>query len=111
MFRLTRPLFQALKQSTGVTGLAVHPDPLPALIKTYESTLTSLEAIPATSIYRQGVEALTLNKLKIAKEANGDVAKVETALDEGQIEQSLDIASDELKLAAKMLEWKAYVPH
>jgi len=109
MFRLTRPLYQALKQSTGITGLAVHPDPLPALIKTYESTLTSLEALPASSVYRQGVEALTLNKLKLVKAANGDVAKAEAALDEGQIEEAIDIASDELKLTSKMLEWKACV--
>lgn len=108
MFRLTRPLFQVTKRTTGIYGLNVHPDPLPELVKTYESTLSALSAIPQTSVYRQGVEALVRNKLHIVKTANGDVATVEAKLNEGQIEEALDIASDELKLAAKMVEWKAY---
>ncbi|KAF9056206.1 Ndufa5, NADH-ubiquinone oxidoreductase subunit [Panaeolus papilionaceus] len=110
MFRLTRPLFQVAKRSTGITGLAVHPNPLPALIKTYESTLTTLNAIPQTSVYRQGVEALIQHKLNIVKNANGDIAAAEQKLQEGQIEESLDIASDELSLATNMLEWKAWEP-
>lgn len=87
----------------------MHPDPLPQLAKTYESTLSALAAIPPTSVYRQGVEALTQRKLKIVQDAQGDIAAVEKQLDEGQIEESLDIASDELKLAAQMVDWKAYV--
>jgi NADH dehydrogenase (ubiquinone) 1 alpha subcomplex subunit 5 len=107
MFRVTRPLYQVLKRTTGITGLAVHPNPLPELTKTYESTLTQLSSIPQTSVYRQSVEALTQRKLKIVQGANGDIATVEKQLDEGQIEESLDIASDELSLATKMVEWKA----
>ena len=107
MFRLTRPLYQALKQSTGITGLPVHPNPLPELTKAYENTLSVLASIPTTSVYRQGVEALTRHKLNIVQKANGDVATVERDLNEGQIEQALDIANDEFKLATKMLEWKA----
>jgi len=107
MFRLSRPLFQVLKKTTGITGLAVHPNPLPELSKTYESILTLLASIPSTSVYRQGVEALTQRKLKIVQGANGDIAAVEKQLAEGQIEEALNIASNELKLAAKMVEWKA----
>ena len=110
MFRLTRPLFTAVtKRSTGIVGLKVHHDPLPELKKTYEATLQTLSAIPQTSVYRQGTEALTLHKLKVLERANGDVSVVETELDEGHIEESLDIAQDELSVANKMLEWKAYV--
>ncbi|EKM83847.1 NdufA5, NADH-ubiquinone oxidoreductase ETC complex subunit [Agaricus bisporus var. burnettii JB137-S8] len=108
MFRLTRPLYQALKRSTGVTGLAVHPNPLPELIKTYESTISILSSIPQTSVYRQGTEALTRHKLNIVQAVNGDIIEAEKKLNEGQIEESLDIASDELQLAQKMLEWKAW---
>lgn len=109
MFRLTRPLFQVYKQTTHITGLAVHPDPLPALAKIYQSTLTQLSSIPETSVYRQGVEALTLHKLKVVEGANGNIAAVEKELNEGQIEESLNIASDELNLVGKMAEWKSYV--
>ena len=66
-----------------------------------------LSTIPETSVYRQGVEALTRNKLIIIQEANGDVAAAEKKLDEGLIEQALDVAKDELGLVSKMIEWKA----
>lgn len=108
MLRVTRPLLQrVLKSSTGVTGLAVHPDPLPELAKTYEATLAQLQTLPPTSAYRQSVEALTQRKLKIVQAADSNVAAVEKELDEGQIEESLDIAHDELKLVSKMAQWKA----
>lgn len=107
MLRLSRPLLQALKKTTGIYGLNVHPDPLPELIKTYQSTLTQLSSIPQTSVYRQGAEALTRRKLDVVEGVNGDIAEAEKLLNEGQIEESLDIAADELSLAAKILEWKA----
>ncbi|KAL0951135.1 hypothetical protein HGRIS_007870 [Hohenbuehelia grisea] len=110
MLRLTRPLYQVLKQTTGITGLKVHPNPLPELAKTYESTLSLLQSIPSTAVYRQGAEALTQRKLKIVQDAKGDISAVEKQLDEGQIEESLDIASDELRVAAKMIELKAWEP-
>jgi NADH dehydrogenase (ubiquinone) 1 alpha subcomplex subunit 5 len=110
MLRLTRPLFQAVrKTTTGITGLSVHPDPLPELTRTYEQTLSALSAIPATSVYRQGVEALTKHKLTIVQKASGDITRAEAELDEGQIEEALTIAHDELKLVGQMAEWKAYV--
>lgn len=109
MFRVTRPLFQALKTTTGITGIPVHHNPLPTLIETYQSTLSRLNDIPTTSVYRQGVEAITKRKLAIVQDAQGDVAAVEKGLDEGQIEEAIMIAKDELALAGKMIEWKAYV--
>ncbi|PPQ88627.1 hypothetical protein CVT25_010203 [Psilocybe cyanescens] len=111
MFRLTHSLRQALKRTTGIHGLNVHPNPLPELVKTYESTLSTLQSIPQTSVYRQGVEALVRRKLNIvANKSNGDISLAEKLLKEGQIEEALDIAADELALAAKMVEWKAWEP-
>jgi NADH dehydrogenase (ubiquinone) 1 alpha subcomplex subunit 5 len=107
MLRLTRPLLQALRSTTGLTGLAVHPDPLPALTLTYQNTLSQLARIPETSVYRQATEALIQNKLDIVKAANTDIAAAEKGLGEGLIEESLLIAVDELKLAAQMVDWKA----
>jgi NADH dehydrogenase (ubiquinone) 1 alpha subcomplex subunit 5 len=111
MLRLTRPLLQQAlrKSSTGITGLAVHPNPLPELLKTYESTLSLLSSLPASSVYRQSVEALTQRKLNLVRYAtpDGGVAAVERALDEGQIEEALDAAGDEYRLVEKMVEWKA----
>ncbi|KAJ7487646.1 ETC complex I subunit conserved region-domain-containing protein [Mycena galericulata] len=110
MLRLSRPLFQALRSTTGLTGLAVHPDPLPALTTTYQNTLTQLAHIPETSVYRQATEALIQKKLEIVNAANADIAAAEKGLGEGIIEESLLIAVDELKLAAQMVDWKAWEP-
>ncbi|KAI0932246.1 hypothetical protein AcW1_000579 [Taiwanofungus camphoratus] len=111
MFRLTRPLFNQLrKTTTGITGLHVHHDPLPELVKTYQSTLTMLSSIPETSVYRQGVEAFTQHKLKIVQGSNGNIEEAEKQLGEGHIEESLDIAEDEMKLVSNMIEWKAWEP-
>ena len=43
------------------------------------------------------------------KASNGDINAAEKELGEGQIEESLDIAQDELSLVQKMIEWKACV--
>lgn len=110
MFRFTRPLLQqALKTSTGITGLKVHPNPLPALIETYQATLARVSEIPPSSVYRQSVEAITQRKLSIVQDAKEDIATAEEALDDGQIEDALAVAQDELSLIGKMIEWKAYV--
>jgi NADH dehydrogenase (ubiquinone) 1 alpha subcomplex subunit 5 len=95
-----------LKASTGITGLAVHPDPLPELLSTYKSTLSVISTFPQESVYRQATEALLKHRTAIVEKAAGDVAAVEKELDAGQIEQVLDVAKDELQLAGKMFEWK-----
>jgi NADH dehydrogenase (ubiquinone) 1 alpha subcomplex subunit 5 len=60
-------------------------------------------------VYRKSAEALTHCKLKLMRDTppDGDVAAVERALDEGQIEEALDAAGDEFRLVEKMVEWKA----
>ncbi|CAE6521492.1 unnamed protein product [Rhizoctonia solani] len=108
MLRFTRPLRQALKTTTGIHGIAVHPDPLPALRKTYESTLSILSQMPSHAVYRQGTEALVKHRLDLVEKANGDATNIEKALGEGQIEEILMSAEDELSLAGKMLEWKSW---
>ncbi|CAE6446408.1 unnamed protein product [Rhizoctonia solani] len=110
MLRFTRPLRQALKTTTGIYGVAVHPDPLPALRKTYESTLSILSQMPSHAVYRQGAEALVKHRLDLVEKAKGDATLVENALGEGQIEEILMSATDELSLAGKMLEWKPWEP-
>jgi NADH dehydrogenase (ubiquinone) 1 alpha subcomplex subunit 5 len=95
-----------LKASTGITGLAVHPEPLPALKSTYTSTLSLLSSLPATSVYRQATEAITKHRLALVDGANGDSAAAETSL-EAQVEVAIEEAKDEEKLVGKMIEWKA----
>jgi ETC complex I subunit conserved region len=90
-------------------GLAVHPNPLPALRTTLESTLQTLSAIPEASVYRQATTAIIQRRLAILDRAKGNVSVVEKQIDQGQIEEVLKAAEDELSLAGKMIEWKAWV--
>lgn len=116
MLRCTRPLFQALshqatsasfKTSTGITGLEVHSNPLPALHSTLKQTLSLLSSIPSASVYRQGVEATVKSNLSIIEAAKGDVVAVENQMNLGQIEEVLQSATAEQSLVEKMIEWKA----
>jgi NADH dehydrogenase (ubiquinone) 1 alpha subcomplex subunit 5 len=112
----TVPAFtRQLKTSTGILGIAVHPDPLPALSKTYKETLQILKTLPDSAAYRKSTESIVASRLKIVEDAlsggAGDAAveKVEQALGEGQIEQILMVAEDEHLLAQQMVEWKPFV--
>ncbi|WWD17626.1 hypothetical protein CI109_102067 [Kwoniella shandongensis] len=110
MFRASRVLLSALKPiktTTGITGLEVHPDPLPALKSIYSSTLSSLSSLPPTSVYRQATEALTKHRLSVVEKSGDDVAQVEGEF--GKIvELLLDEAKTEEGLVAKMTEWKSW---
>lgn len=119
-----------LKQSTNLTGFVVHTNPLPALVHTYQATLTGLGHLPPSSAYRQASEALTQHRLAVVQDAmkahgvtvdkyDGDrrpgegdeaVGRVEKALGgptDLQVEQLLDIARREETLVARMIDWKA----
>lgn len=54
---------------TGLTGLATHPSPRSTLLHHYNSTLTKLQQIPESSVYRQSTEALTRHRLKVIEES------------------------------------------
>jgi NADH dehydrogenase (ubiquinone) 1 alpha subcomplex subunit 5 len=111
MHRLSRPLHLALKSTPQVTrrpiSSSIPLQSLPELTKTYETTLSLLKSIPETSVYRQGVEALTQQRLRVVVSAEGNTEKVETELKLGKIEDVLDIAKDELSVVGKMVEWKS----
>ncbi|KAI9318369.1 ETC complex I subunit conserved region-domain-containing protein [Dichotomocladium elegans] len=107
---LTRPLLQAAKKATtGLTGIPVHPNPRPHLIQTYNKTLTALSRLPATAVYRQATEALTQQRLSVV-EGTENIAEIEQSIGNGQIEELIIQAEEELKLVAKMEEWKAWEP-
>ncbi|KAI8638975.1 ETC complex I subunit conserved region-domain-containing protein [Parasitella parasitica] len=105
-----RPLFQAVtKVSTRIAGVPVHPNPRPHLIQTYNTTLEALARIPSTAVYRQATESLTQQRLSIV-ESTEDVQEIESKINVGQIEEIIMQAEDELKMVAKMEEWKAWEP-
>ncbi|CAO3621168.1 unnamed protein product [Mucor hiemalis] len=76
----TRALFQAVtKPSTGLAGIAVHQNPRPHLIQTYNTTLESLTRIPSTAVYRQATESLTQHRLNIV-ESTENIEEIESKL-------------------------------
>ncbi|KAJ1930334.1 hypothetical protein IWQ60_000355 [Tieghemiomyces parasiticus] len=93
--------------TTGLRGIEVHPNPRPVLLDLYRKTLSDLAThIPEHAVYRQAATAITQHRLNVVEQTE-DVAKIEEALNAGQIEEIIIAAEDELKLIPKMAEWKA----
>ena len=97
--------------TTTLTGLAIHPTPLPHLLETYASTLAVLQGFPVAALYRQSVESITKERIEIiSKLPNKDAATeqeistVEDAIGLGYVEEIILMAEAELKLAEQMLE-------
>ncbi|OAA69051.1 NADH-ubiquinone oxidoreductase 29.9 kDa subunit [Cordyceps fumosorosea ARSEF 2679] len=69
-----RPTFRALARylepgtPTGLTGLWTHATPRSTLLFLYGSTLEKLQSLPATSLYRQSVEAVTKHRLALVEQ-------------------------------------------
>jgi NADH dehydrogenase (ubiquinone) 1 alpha subcomplex subunit 5 len=50
---------------TGLTGLLTHPAPRSTLLYLYSSTLSKLQRMPDSSVYRRATEALTKQRMAI----------------------------------------------
>lgn len=105
--RFTRVLRQAEEvlvkaasgNPTGLTGIYQHPNPRPALIALYNHTLTVLDTkFPKDSVYKQSVEALTRNRLKVVQEEE-ITENIENKIGGGLIEEIIIQAHEELGLA------------
>ncbi|KAH6899057.1 ETC complex I subunit conserved region-domain-containing protein [Thelonectria olida] len=55
-------------QPTGLTGLWTHSTPRSTLLFLYGTTLSRLQAIPETSMYRQSVEAVTKHRMALVEQ-------------------------------------------
>ncbi|KAI8803512.1 ETC complex I subunit conserved region-domain-containing protein [Cladochytrium replicatum] len=105
----TRTLRLAVKETTGIFGLAVHPNPRPALLNLYRHALYKLETLPDSSVYRKSVQAIISQRLSVVQKEE-DVKTIESTIGAGQIEELILQAEDELKLIDKMAEWKPWEP-
>lgn len=100
------------KTTTTLFGLSVHPEPLPTLLHTYSSTLSLLQQIPTSAVYRQSVESITNERKSIVEALGGkgseeEIKAVEDKIGAGYIEEVLVQAKEELALTGKVFEWKA----
>lgn len=93
---------------TGLAGLYQHPNPRPALISLYNHTLSYLgNNFPEHSVYRQSVEAMTKNRLKIVED-NEINEVIENKIGGGLIEEIVVQASEELHLARELSKLKVW---
>ena len=98
-------ILRTARWPTGITGLRHHPQPRNQLLGVYTATLESLKEIPEHSVYRQAVEALTKERMKIVEGAE-DTDMVEARIGQGLVEELIDSAEKELVLSEKMKLWK-----
>lgn len=108
---------RAGKLTTGLHGVPIHPNPLPALLNVYKSTLSSLQAkIPQGVVYRQAAEALTQQRMEVVQKHAGKdgteggeqaIEAIERELDAGVIEEVIKVAEGEQQIVDQMAEWKA----
>jgi NADH dehydrogenase (ubiquinone) 1 alpha subcomplex subunit 5 len=110
--------FVRTKPSTGWTGVPIHPQPLHHLIQTYDATLDLLSTseMPSTAAYRQSVEVIVSHRKSVVEGAlnrvkhqgiEKSIQQVEEKLGSENIEDLIRQGDDELKLARKMIEWRA----
>ncbi|KAI8609973.1 ETC complex I subunit conserved region-domain-containing protein [Chytriomyces sp. MP71] len=111
MLRVSRLLRQAahIKETTGLTGVAVHPNPRPELLSLYQRIQHTAQRLPADSVYRRSVDSTTAFRLAVV-EKEADVEAIEKQIDAGQIEELMKQAEDEIALIAQMAEWEAWKP-
>jgi NADH dehydrogenase (ubiquinone) 1 alpha subcomplex subunit 5 len=84
---------------TGLTGIFQHPDPRPALIEIYRSTIRFLkDEFPEHSVYRNSTLAFTKERLA-AVESTEDIGDIEQKIGNGLLEEVLIQASEEFSLA------------
>lgn len=103
-------LLRTAKWPSGITGLHHHPQPRQRLLNLYNATLKSLQGIPEHAVYRQSVEALTRDRLKVVENTE-DTNAIEAQIGQGLVEEIIDAAEKELVLLEKMKLWKAYLYH
>ncbi|KAI5950893.1 hypothetical protein KGF54_003967 [Candida jiufengensis] len=93
---------------TGITGLYKHPDPRPALISLYNEQLKVLnDKFPKSSVYRQSVESLTKNRLRIVEDEE-IVENIENKIGNGLIEEVVVQAAEELNLSHELAGLKCW---
>ncbi|ODM97226.1 NADH dehydrogenase [ubiquinone] 1 alpha subcomplex subunit 5 [Orchesella cincta] len=98
-----------LKKATGLPGLAVAKNPHYTLGVLYGKTLRALQKIPSDAAYRKYTEQIVHQRAALVK-SETNIEELEKKIGCGQIEEVIVQAENELSLARKMVEWKAWEP-
>jgi NADH dehydrogenase (ubiquinone) 1 alpha subcomplex subunit 5 len=101
---------RAMKATTGLTGLAVHPDGPGALRMLYGKILKVLDKMPAEAAYRKYTAAIIGERLELINHHAADLETLEAKINCGQVEELVSQAEKELNLARKMVKWQPWQP-
>ncbi|XP_031825410.1 NADH dehydrogenase (ubiquinone) subunit ND-13B [Nomia melanderi] len=98
---------QALKKTTGITGLAVCHNPHIVLTDLYARILRIVTHFPEESAYKRHTMKLVQERDNIVRKTK-NVADIEEKIGCGQVEELIIQAKNELSLAEKMRLWKPW---
>lgn len=97
------------KISTGITGLQADPSARSNLLKLYTEFKEKLSQLPEDYAYRKGMLAVLENRSKMIKNESFSDLDLETEIGEGQLEELVEQAQDEIKLLEKLSnDWKPW---
>ncbi|KAI5693329.1 hypothetical protein M8J75_013903 [Diaphorina citri] len=99
----------AVKRTTGLTGLAVSNDPKHSLTVLYNKILRVLAKMPDDAAYKKYTKEIVDTRIKVVQQAKS-IDEMETKIKSGQIEEVIIQAENELLLARKILNWKPWEP-
>jgi NADH dehydrogenase (ubiquinone) 1 alpha subcomplex subunit 5 len=105
MFRIAR---RFSSKTTGIVGLEKHPNPVPELQTVYQRILERLDSVQDSS-YKQATLELVNKRLQVLKDTQ-DPLEIQNRINDGQIEELLVMAHDELKLIPEMEKYKVWEP-
>ncbi|KAH3674671.1 hypothetical protein WICMUC_003087 [Wickerhamomyces mucosus] len=88
---------------TGITGIQQHPNPRPALIELYRSTIKLLNTFPDQSVYKKSTLEFTTKRLQVVENVE-NISEIEEEIGGGLVEELLIQASDEYKLAENLFK-------
>lgn len=97
------------KISTGISGLQVDPSARLNLVKLYGELRVKLIQLPEDYVYRRGMLAVLENRTKMLKNESLSDLDLENEIGEGQLEELIEQAHDEMKLVEKLSnDWKPW---
>ena len=91
------------------TGLKVDPISRNNLLKLYEDLKNKLTQLPEDYVYRKGMLVLLENRKKLIKDEGYSDLDLEIKIGEGQLEELVEQAHEELDLIEKLANnWKPW---
>jgi NADH dehydrogenase (ubiquinone) 1 alpha subcomplex subunit 5 len=95
-----------------ISGLKVDPSARSNLLKLYEELKGKLCQLPEDYVYRREMMGLLENRNKMIKNEAFSDLDLETKIGEGQLEELVEQAQEEIKLLEKLsTEWKPWEKH